>query len=74
MCQRAICPTCRKATYQGCGNHIEQVLAGVPADQRCACGPLNGRRARAAAPKAPAHGQPKGGWWSRLVDWAKGPA
>jgi hypothetical protein len=39
MCQRATCKTCGKATYRGCGNHVEQVLAGVPRSQRCQCGP-----------------------------------
>jgi hypothetical protein len=39
MCQRATCRTCGKATYRGCGNHVEQVLAGVPRSQRCQCGP-----------------------------------
>lgn len=37
MCQRTTCRTCRKATYSGCGRHVEQVLAGVPASQRCDC-------------------------------------
>ncbi|WP_182444332.1 hypothetical protein [Streptacidiphilus sp. PB12-B1b] len=37
MCQRAVCPQCGGATYQGCGNHIEQALAGVPEEQRCSC-------------------------------------
>ncbi len=36
MCERVICRVCGKYTYQGCGEHIEQALAGVPADQRCA--------------------------------------
>jgi hypothetical protein len=39
MCQRATCRTCRKATYVGCGQHVEQVLAGVPDAQRCSCAP-----------------------------------
>ena len=39
MCQRATCRTCGKATYTGCGQHVEQVLAGVPKSQRCACPP-----------------------------------
>ncbi|MGH6656685.1 MAG: hypothetical protein ACRDVE_15955 [Actinocrinis sp.] len=39
MCQRATCKTCGKATYRGCGMHIEQVLAGVPRTQRCSCPP-----------------------------------
>jgi hypothetical protein len=37
MCQRTTCRTCGKATYSGCGMHIEQALAGVPASQRCDC-------------------------------------
>jgi hypothetical protein len=37
MCQRATCKTCGKATYRGCGMHVEQVLAGVPKTQRCDC-------------------------------------
>ncbi|GAA4984776.1 hypothetical protein [Kitasatospora paranensis] len=37
MCRRAICRTCSRITYAGCGMHVEQVLAGVPAANRCAC-------------------------------------
>ncbi len=35
MCQQVTCKTCGKATWAGCGQHIEQALAGVPAAQRC---------------------------------------
>jgi hypothetical protein len=38
MCQRTVCSRCNKFTYSGCGNHVEQVLAGVPTSQRCTCG------------------------------------
>lgn len=37
MCSRSMCRRCAKATWKGCGNHIEQALAGVPPDQRCTC-------------------------------------
>ena len=37
MCRRAVCKKCGKATWRGCGNHIEQALAGVPKNQRCSC-------------------------------------
>jgi hypothetical protein len=37
MCQRAVCRTCGKITYTGCGRHVDQVLAGVPASERCKC-------------------------------------
>ncbi|MFC5995597.1 hypothetical protein ACFQE5_15385 [Pseudonocardia hispaniensis] len=39
MCQRVQCKTCGKATFSGCGQHVEEVLAGVPASHRCDCPP-----------------------------------
>ena len=36
MCRRVTCKTCGKASYAGCGMHVNQVLSGVPASQRCA--------------------------------------
>lgn len=44
MCSRATCRTCGKATYRGCGMHVEQVLAGVPQSQRCACDAADTRK------------------------------
>jgi len=38
MCSPAICPACRKVTYAGCGNHVEQVLGDLPRAERCQCG------------------------------------
>lgn len=37
MCQRVTCKNCGKATFRGCGMHVEQVLSGVPKSQRCDC-------------------------------------
>ncbi|WP_329560937.1 hypothetical protein [Kitasatospora sp. NBC_01266] len=37
MCRRVTCRNCGKLTYAGCGMHVEQVLAGVPATDRCGC-------------------------------------
>ena len=37
MCSPALCPQCRKVTWTGCGNHVEQALAGFPAERRCEC-------------------------------------
>lgn len=37
MCSPAICRVCNKVTYSGCGMHVDQVLANVPADRRCTC-------------------------------------
>ncbi len=35
MCRAVTCRTCGKITWAGCGMHVSQVLAGVPASQRC---------------------------------------
>jgi len=37
MCQRVQCPKCKQPTFVGCGAHVEQVLRGVPAEERCHC-------------------------------------
>jgi hypothetical protein len=37
MCSPALCPECSKVTWTGCGQHIEEALEGVAADQRCTC-------------------------------------
>ena len=39
MCSPAVCRQCNKATYSGCGRHVELVLRGVPNHRRCACPP-----------------------------------
>ncbi len=35
MCRPVTCKTCGKTTWAGCGQHIAQVKAGVPASQWC---------------------------------------
>lgn len=35
MCKAVTCRTCGKATWEGCGQHVDEALAGVPAEQRC---------------------------------------
>jgi len=35
MCRPVRCKTCGKTTWAGCGQHVAQVKAGVPADQWC---------------------------------------
>ena len=52
MCVRVNCKSCGKATYSGCGAHVEQVLRGVPTEQRCQC-----------ASKKQAEGGEKKRWW-----------
>jgi hypothetical protein len=36
MCRAVTCRKCGKTTWAGCGQHVSQVMAGVPASQRCA--------------------------------------
>ena len=38
MCSPAQCRQCGKVTYTGCGQHVDQVLAPYPSEQRCTCG------------------------------------
>lgn len=35
MCRAVTCRTCGKTTWAGCGQHIDQVMAGVAAADRC---------------------------------------
>lgn len=35
MCRAVKCKVCGKTTWAGCGQHVEQVKAQVPADQWC---------------------------------------
>lgn len=37
MCSRVTCSKCGKPTWTGCGQHVEQALAGVPVEARCKC-------------------------------------
>lgn len=49
MCRRVSCKVCGKPTWAGCGNHVEQALAGVPKKDRCP-GHTDAERAEAAGP------------------------
>jgi hypothetical protein len=35
MCRKVACKKCGQTTWAGCGQHVKQVMAGVPASQRC---------------------------------------
>jgi hypothetical protein len=35
MCRAVSCRACGKTTWAGCGRHVDQVMRGVPAAQRC---------------------------------------
>jgi hypothetical protein len=39
MCHRTTCRKCQKPSWGGCGQHVNQVMAGVPKSQRCQCPP-----------------------------------
>lgn len=35
MCRAVACRTCGKTTWAGCGEHVDQVMRGVPTNHRC---------------------------------------
>lgn len=35
MCQPVDCTTCGKTTWAGCGEHVDDVMRGIPATERC---------------------------------------
>ena len=35
MCRAVTCRKCGKKTWAGCGQHVDQVMRGVPQSQRC---------------------------------------
>ena len=37
MCSAVRCDKCGKATWAGCGQHIEEALARFSDDQKCKC-------------------------------------
>ncbi len=53
MCFRTTCPTCGKATWGGCGAHVEQALRGVPESERCQ-GHSKDAQPKGSAQQAPA--------------------
>ncbi|CAN5660478.1 hypothetical protein BH11ACT8_BH11ACT8_12330 [soil metagenome] len=53
MCRPVTCKKCRKTTWAGCGQHVNQVKASVPRDQWC--------------PGHPKEQSSGGGFWSGLL-------
>jgi hypothetical protein len=37
MCYAVQCPRCHKTTWDGCGQHVDQVMNEVPKNQQCTC-------------------------------------
>lgn len=35
MCRAVTCKKCGKTTWAGCGEHVDQVMRGVPSSERC---------------------------------------
>ncbi|EQC32947.1 hypothetical protein SDRG_09476 [Saprolegnia diclina VS20] len=52
MCFKVNCAVCQKATWQGCGQHIDSALAGVADADRCP-GWRTGKHEDATAAAAP---------------------
>ena len=39
MCRQVTCRRCGNATWAGCGQHVDQVMRGVPKSGQCQCPP-----------------------------------
>ncbi len=68
MCRPTTCKICKKTTWAGCGNHVAQVKASVPAGQWCS----GHSQAEQAAAKAKGRDTvrtdgTRSGWFSRLL-------
>jgi len=37
MCSQVMCHICKKPTWSGCGQHIEEALSNVAEQDRCKC-------------------------------------
>lgn len=37
MCSRVTCSKCKKYTWSGCGQHVEEALYGLSDSQICKC-------------------------------------
>ncbi|STZ45924.1 Uncharacterised protein [Mycolicibacterium gilvum] len=37
MCYAVTCKACGKTTWDGCGQHVDDVMREVPAAQQCRC-------------------------------------
>jgi hypothetical protein len=37
MCYPVTCRACGKTTWDGCGQHVDDVMRSVPATQQCRC-------------------------------------
>jgi hypothetical protein len=35
VCRAVTCKTCGRTTWAGCGEHVDQVMGGVPRQDRC---------------------------------------
>lgn len=35
MCSKVVCRKCKKSTWSGCGEHIEEALYGIALTDRC---------------------------------------
>ena len=42
MCRPVTCKRCGKHSWAGCGQHVDQVMAGVPKSAQCTCPPTSG--------------------------------
>ena len=62
MCRPVNCKICGKTTWAGCGQHVAQVKAGVPAGEWC-----NGQHTPAQMQAASKSASESAGWFGKLL-------
>ncbi|OAQ98880.1 hypothetical protein LLEC1_05938 [Akanthomyces lecanii] len=62
MCKKAVCDTCKKSTWWGCGSHVPMVMDAIPEAERCGCDPRVERDGKQYPPmaKSPLQGRRRG--------------
>jgi hypothetical protein len=50
VCHQVTCKVCQKKSWAGCGQHVKQVMQGVPKAQQCSCTAADKAAYKAAHP------------------------
>lgn len=61
MCHQTKCGKCQKASWAGCGYHVEPIFRTIPPAERCFCGFTEDEKKAAYSQPDLRSSMPKGG-------------